>query len=126
MHLRGKSFSIVAEKPSGEKEVLLSVPRYNFNWQGTYAFSEPQILPAGTEVQYVAEYDNSSANRAVLAWDRPDRDVSWGLRTIDEMMAGSVFYTAKQERLDLVVDGKTGHRVPVAPPRPPARPRTTR
>lgn len=123
MHLRGKSFSIVARTPTGGEERLLSVPRYNFNWQQTYSFAEPVTLPAGTQVEYAAEYDNSASNPAVLAWDSPDREVKWGLRTIDEMMAGSVFYTSRQARLDLRVDGKTGRVAPRerATRRPPSR-----
>jgi len=109
MHLRGKTFSIVAHAPGGREERLLWVPRYNFNWQQTYTFAEPVRLEAGTQVEYTAEYDNSAGNSAVLTWDSPDREVKWGLRTIDEMMAGSVFYTSRGPSLDLVVDGKTGH-----------------
>jgi len=36
MHLRGKAFEYVATYPSGEKQTLLKVPAYDFNWQLTY------------------------------------------------------------------------------------------
>ena len=36
MHLRGKSFEYRAVYPTGESEVLLHVPKYDFNWQITY------------------------------------------------------------------------------------------
>ncbi|MES1262076.1 MAG: thioredoxin family protein, partial [Acidobacteriota bacterium] len=33
MHLRGKAFRIEAISPEGQNELLLDVPRYDFNWQ---------------------------------------------------------------------------------------------
>ena len=33
MHLRGKDIVYRAVYPDGRSEILLSVPRYNFNWQ---------------------------------------------------------------------------------------------
>jgi hypothetical protein len=36
MHLRGKSFSFTAHYPDGKEEMLLDVPRYDFNWQLSY------------------------------------------------------------------------------------------
>ncbi len=37
MHLRGKDFLYTAVYPSGETQVLLNVPKYDFNWQIQYA-----------------------------------------------------------------------------------------
>ena len=48
MHLRGKSFRFEAIYPDGSEEVLLDVPRYDFNWQNTYALAEPKRMPEGT------------------------------------------------------------------------------
>lgn len=47
MHFRGKSFEYRVNYPSGEKETLLSVPHYDFNWQLTYELAEPKLLPKG-------------------------------------------------------------------------------
>jgi hypothetical protein len=49
MHVRGKSMEIRAVYPSGEKEVLLRVPRYDFNWQLVYEPAIRKRLPAGTQ-----------------------------------------------------------------------------
>lgn len=62
MHLRGKSFRYEAHFPDGRNEILLNVPRYDFDWQNRYDLAEPMRLPAGTVVRCVAEYDNSAAN----------------------------------------------------------------
>ncbi|HEX3869804.1 MAG TPA: hypothetical protein VHV77_05185, partial [Pirellulales bacterium] len=82
MHLRGKSFTYEAEYPDGHRETLLSVPRWDFDWQHRYELAEPKMLPAGTVLRCIATYDNSSANPA-----NPDPTV-WvrtGERSDDEM-----------------------------------------
>jgi len=89
MHLRGKSFRFEAAYPDGTTEILLDVPRYDFNWQLRYELAEPKRLPAGTKLVCTARYDNSAAN---LANPAPDKDVHFGWQTWDEMLAG--FFTA--------------------------------
>ncbi len=64
MHLRGKSFRYEAEFPDGRREVLLDVPKYDFNWQLTYHLAEPMLIPKGTRVHCTAHYDNSEENPA--------------------------------------------------------------
>ncbi len=44
MHFRGKSFRIEAVQPDGQREVLLDVPRYDFNWQLRYDLVEPKFM----------------------------------------------------------------------------------
>jgi hypothetical protein len=63
MHVRGKSMEIRAVYPSGEKEVLLRVPQYDFNWQLVYepairkrlplVLSRERVLVGKTEQGYV-------------------------------------------------------------------------
>ncbi|HEV3024126.1 MAG TPA: redoxin domain-containing protein, partial [Pirellulales bacterium] len=50
MHLRGKSFRFEANFPDGRTETLLDVPRYDFNWQNSYALAEPKSMPEGTVI----------------------------------------------------------------------------
>lgn len=85
MHLRGKSFSYEAWYPDGRKEMLLDVPRYDFNWQTQYNLAKPKTLPAKTRVHCVAHFDNSEHN---LNNPDPTRRVTWGDQTWDEMMIG--------------------------------------
>jgi mono/diheme cytochrome c family protein len=87
MHLRGKAFEYTATWPSGEKETLLKVPKYDFNWQITYYLAKPIILPKGTQLEATAVYDNSRNN----PWN-PDhaKEVYWGDQSWDEMLAGFV------------------------------------
>ena len=92
MHLRGKAARYTAHYPDGTTEVLLDVPSYDFNWQTTYRFREekyplgrPKKLRAGTEIEFVAAWDNSSDNPYN---PDPTKDVKFGLPTTDEMMVG--------------------------------------
>jgi len=45
MHLRGKAFRYTAIYPDGREQILLNVPRYDFNWQLVYECKEPLALP---------------------------------------------------------------------------------
>jgi len=89
MHLRGKDFLYRATYPDGRSEILLSVPSYDFNWQGSYRFTEPLSAPAGTKIDCLAHFDNSADNRAN---PDPTKTVSWGDQTWEEMMIGWVTY----------------------------------
>jgi peroxiredoxin/mono/diheme cytochrome c family protein len=85
MHLRGKSFRYDLKYPDGKSETILNVPRYDFNWQVTYLLESPKFVPAGTELQCLAHFDNSDGN---LANPDPNSPVSWGDQTWEEMMIG--------------------------------------
>jgi len=108
MHLRGKTYRIEAKLPDGQALELVNIPKWDFEWQLMYTLAKPVKLPAGTVISYVATYDNSSANPLVLKYDTPNRDVTNGERTVDEMMGGYVMHTVDGEDLGLIVDGRTG------------------
>jgi hypothetical protein len=82
MHYRGAAMVVTAAYPDGRKEVLVDVPKYDFNWQTTYALREPKLLPAGTLLESVARFDNSVNNKAN---PDPAATVHWGDQTTDEM-----------------------------------------
>jgi len=85
MHFRGKDFEYRVTYPSGEKETLLNVPNYDFNWQLTYELAQPKLLPKGTVIECTAHFDNSVNNKF-----NPDatKEVHWGEQTWEEMMIG--------------------------------------
>ena len=89
-HLRGKSWEYTATYPDGRSEVILSVPKYDFNWQTDYVFAQPLKLPKGTKIRAVAHYDNSAANKAN---PDPKVDVKWGDQTWEEMMFTSLVFS---------------------------------
>jgi peroxiredoxin len=85
MHLRGKAFKYELELPDGTRQVVLNVPRYDFNWQTNYLLSEPVKVPQGARMVCTAVYDNSRNNPAN---PDPTREVGWGDQSWDEMMLG--------------------------------------
>jgi peroxiredoxin len=89
MHLRGKSFRFELEYANGTREILLDVPRWDFNWQLRYELATPKLVPAGTRMHCTARFDNSTEN---LANPDPTESVRFGDQTWEEMMFG--FYTA--------------------------------
>jgi hypothetical protein len=84
MHLRGRAIKYTAVFPDGREEVLLNVPRYDFNWQILYEYAKPVPLPAGTIVRVDATWDNSTKNRYN---PRPDQEILWGEQSWDEMLS---------------------------------------
>ena len=89
MHVRGKAFEYKAIYPDGRTEVLLSVPKYDFNWQTMYRLETPMKLPKGTRIHCTAHYDNSDKNPAN---PDPKKEVYWGDQTWEEMLIGWVDY----------------------------------
>jgi hypothetical protein len=85
MHVRGKDMTYTAKYPDGRTEVLLAVPKYDFNWQITYQLKEAKRMPKGTEIEVVAHFDNSPQNKFN---PDPTKDVRWGDQTFEEMMIG--------------------------------------
>ena len=102
MHLRGKDFEFQAVYPTGETEKLLSVPKYNFNWQLGYEEAKPLVLPKGTKIECTAHHDNSVNNPAN---PNPNIAVRWGDQSWEEMMMGffAVVVDANVKPQDLLV-----------------------
>jgi hypothetical protein len=82
-HVRGARWTYEAIYPDGRKETILSVPKYDFNWQTDYVFKQPLKLPKGTKIHATAWYDNSKNNKSN---PDPTKDVGWGDQTWEEMM----------------------------------------
>lgn len=89
-HVRGSGWYYEATYPDGRKEVLLSVPKYDFNWQHEYVFKEPLRIPAGTKIAAKAWYNNSPSNKSN---PDPTKDVTWGDQTWEEMMYTSITFS---------------------------------
>jgi hypothetical protein len=93
MHLRGKDMTITATFPDGRRQTLINVPAYDFNWQLFYYPAERVTLPRGTRVDIVAHYDNSADNPNN---PDPERAVTFGEQSTDEMMFGMFEFVAKE------------------------------
>jgi peroxiredoxin len=104
MHLRGKSMRFVAEYPDGRREILLDVPRYQFEWQNLYVLDQPKLMPEGTILHTEARFDNSAENP-----NNPDpkRAVTFGEQTWDEMHVGYICFTLADQDLTLGMPAST-------------------
>jgi hypothetical protein len=109
MHFRGKDFLYKVIYPDGQMQTLLSVPRYDFNWQLGYYLEKPLVLPKGTRIECTAHFDNSPNNPYN---PDPTKDVRWGDQTWEEMMIGwfSVAVDPKASTAGLVKFEKPGTR----------------
>jgi hypothetical protein len=81
MHSRGKDMTYTLEYPDGRKEVVLHVPRFDFNWQIGYDTSVH--VPKGSKLRVDAHFDNSPNNAAN---PNPGKTVYYGEMTWEEMM----------------------------------------
>ena len=96
LHLRGKSMKYTLTTPDGTEEVLLDVPKYDFNWQLYYELQTPKRIPAGSKVTVVTLFDNSPKNRYNPA---PDKEVYWSEQSWDEMYAPQARITVDSRTL---------------------------
>ena len=101
-HVRGTKWIYDVTYPDGRKDTVLSVPKYDFNWQTDYVFKQPLKLPKGSKLHATAWYDNSSANKSN---PDPTKDVWWGDQTWEEMM-----YTGLTFSLDATPSTTTAGR----------------
>lgn len=87
MHVRGKSFKFTGVWPTGtnepDRQVVLDVPRYDFNWQHNYRLLNPIETKPGFAIECEAVFDNSAGN---LVNPDPSASVRWGDQTFEEMM----------------------------------------
>src|SRR6185503_2703361 len=96
MHVRGKDMKYEVLYPDGRRETLISVPRYDFNWQTLYRLEKPLLLPKGSKLIVTAHFDNSEKNKSN---PDPTKTVRFGDPTYDEMMIGYFDFVNKTRRL---------------------------
>ncbi len=93
-HYRGTYSKLELQKPGEEAETILNVPFYDFNWQRMYEFEEPIDIPAGSKLIATYIYDNSARNPAN---PDPDKEITWGDQSFEEMFYTSLRYRWKDE-----------------------------
>lgn len=97
MHLRGVAAKYTAIFPDGTEEVVLDVPRYDYNWQIYYQYPEPRKFPAGTTIAVEMTFDNSAENPSN---PDPNKNVRFGGKTTDEMALGWMSYSWTENTTD--------------------------
>lgn len=97
MHLIGKSMKVWAELPGGKTLPLIEIRAWDFNWQETYNFKSPVLLPKGTVVKMAAIFDNSADNPNNP--NQPPRLMTWGEQTTEEMCIAFMEVALQEETL---------------------------
>ena len=93
MHLLGKSFKAYALQPSGDTIRLISIPRWDFNWQYFYTFKKMVKIPKGSTIVAEGVYDNTKKNlNNPFSPPQLVRDRNGSMRATDEMFQFIVSY----------------------------------
>jgi hypothetical protein len=104
MHLRGKSLTWVIVYPDGREQTILSVPKFDFNWQIQYELAEPLHIPAGSKILGIGKYDNSANNK----WNpSPNLAVFWSEQSWDEMYQPFTEYSVDSQTVGDITITKT-------------------
>ena len=94
MHLLGQSWEVYAVLHNwwspNDTIPLISIPDWDFNWQGNYDFNALKHIPAGYTIHAIATYDNTWRNPSNP--NEPPQTVGWGNSTQDEMYLFSMQY----------------------------------
>src|SRR5258706_10431775 len=88
-HYRAYSSDLWIRYPDGKEKLLLSLPRYDLNWQRDYTFAEPVKVPAGSKLIAHYVYDNSKRNPSN---PDPNRQITWGEQSWEEMLFTQLRY----------------------------------
>jgi mono/diheme cytochrome c family protein len=81
MHVRGKDYELRLIFPTGETQTVFK-GKFDFNWQISYNYAEPILMPKGTRLVGISHFDNSRNNPF-----NPDngKEVHWGFQNWEEM-----------------------------------------
>tara|TARA_B110000503_G_scaffold140804_1_gene232640 strand:- start:2248 stop:3684 length:1437 start_codon:yes stop_codon:yes gene_type:complete len=83
-HLLGQSWLCYAVSADLSDTIpLVSIPEYDFNWQGPYTFQKMKHIPAGYTIHAICKYDNTKDNP--LNPNDPPEMMTWGELYNDEM-----------------------------------------
>ena len=84
MHELGQSLRVQLVHADGTSQCVLSIPSWDFHWQGGYGFTTPKQLDPGDQLRIECHFDNSAGIQ----------DKNWGEGTHDEMCLGIFYVTA--------------------------------
>jgi hypothetical protein len=95
MHLLGRDWTIYLEDEAGNEINLISIPDWDFNWQGMYYFPKLIVGKKGWKIHAIATYDNTVSNP--FNPNIPPKPVTWGEGTNDEMYYLPLLYVNYRE-----------------------------
>jgi hypothetical protein len=93
-HYICQKMDVWATLPTGEIKPLIRINDWDFDWQGQYRYKKPMQFPAGTRLDMVYTYNNTSDN--LRNPNNPPKRVRRGEQTTDEM--GITFISVMPEK----------------------------
>ena len=87
MHELGRNMRITLNPDTDNATVLLDIPQWDFDWQGTYFLADPVAVERGDTLRVECWWDNTDGERYVV----------WGEGTADEMCWNPVNYIPREE-----------------------------
>ncbi len=110
-HYRGYHVELMEKASDGKETMMLSLPKYDFNWQRDYDPVEPILVKKGTKLIATWVFDNSTNNKKLTAANK-DADgspiasyndtVRTGEQSHQEMMYFRINYRWADETVDNV------------------------
>ncbi len=94
MHMLGKSFKGYALPPGGGDTIrLISIPKWDFNWQYFYTFKKMVKIPKGSTIIAEGIYDNTAKNiNNPFSPPQLVHDRNGSMRSTDEMFQFIITY----------------------------------
>ncbi len=86
MHKLGTTATVRMKALDGTEKTLLTVPKWDFNWQRLYQLEEPVRFHKGDQLTVECHWDNSQEHQPVVdGVKQTPKDTNWGEGTADEM-----------------------------------------
>jgi hypothetical protein len=83
MHTRGRRARLEIQHADGTKDCMLDIEKWDFHWQGAYAFTQPKTYLPTDQLYLECHFDNSDSTV----------ERNWGEGTDDEMCLGGFYVT---------------------------------
>jgi hypothetical protein len=108
-HYRGYHVELMQKDADGKEKMLLSLPKYDFNWQRDYDPVEPILVKKGTKLIATWVFDNSPNNKKLNAVNKDEFGspiasyndvVRTGEQSHQEMMYFRINYRWADETVD--------------------------
>ena len=86
LHLLGQSIRVeIISKDTHDTSLVISVPKWDFNWQEFYYLEKPVIINVGDRIMVTSTFDNTRNNTKNPYF--PPRDINFGgMATTNEMI----------------------------------------
>lgn len=86
MHQIGSSIRVDLLRADGSKSCVISIPKWDFHWQGAYQLAQPIHVAAGDRLQTTCVWDNSAGHQPIVDGKvQAPKDVRFGEGSTDEM-----------------------------------------